>query len=82
MLCAIGGYAMPGEETAYVSVDTGGTFTDGYISYPGGATTVKVPTTDHDLTVCFRNCLDKAAEQLDQSTDQFLVNTDIICRVE
>lgn len=65
-------------EDYYVSIDTGGTFTDGYVSYPGGATTVKVPTTDHDLTVCFRNCIDKAARRLDQSPEEFLVNTDTI----
>lgn len=69
---------MSEEETYYVSIDTGGTFTDGYVSYPGGATTVKVPTTDHDLTVCFRNCIDKAAERLGNSTEEFLVNTDVI----
>lgn len=62
----------------YVSIDTGGTFTDGYISYPGGATTVKVPTTDHDLTVCFRNCIDKAADRLGLTPEEFLVNTDTI----
>lgn len=65
-------------ENYYVSIDTGGTFTDGYVSYPGGATTVKVPTTDHDLTVCFRNCIDEAAERLEQSPEEFLVNTDAI----
>ncbi|GAB7017353.1 hydantoinase/oxoprolinase family protein [Halostagnicola bangensis] len=69
---------MATEERYYVSIDTGGTFTDGYVSYPGGATTVKVPTTDHDLTVCFRNCIDKAAEKLDRSPEAFLVNTDTI----
>lgn len=69
---------MPDEDTYYVSIDTGGTFTDGYVSYPGGSTTVKVPTTDHDLTVCFRDCIDKAADQLAESTDQFLIDTDVI----
>lgn len=66
------------EDDYYVSIDTGGTFTDGYVSYPGGSATVKVPTTDHDLTVCFRNCIDKAAERLDEPTEGFLVNTDVI----
>ncbi|WP_311172082.1 hydantoinase/oxoprolinase family protein [Halobellus ordinarius] len=66
------------EENYYVSVDTGGTFTDGYVSYPGGSTTVKVPTTDHDLTVCFRNCIDKAADKLEKPTEEFLVDTDVI----
>lgn len=69
---------MSGDETYYVSIDTGGTFTDGYVSYPGGATTVKVPTTDHDLTVCFRNCVDEAADRLDKSTEELLVDTDVI----
>ncbi|MFB6092122.1 MAG: hydantoinase/oxoprolinase family protein [Haloquadratum sp.] len=69
---------MSSQSNYYVSIDTGGTFTDGYVSYPGGSTTVKVPTTDHDLTVCFRNCIDEAAESLDQSTEDFLVDTDVI----
>ncbi|MDQ2054496.1 hydantoinase/oxoprolinase family protein [Halobellus sp. H-GB7] len=69
---------MSSQTNYYVSIDTGGTFTDGYVSYPGGSTTVKVPTTDHDLTVCFRNCIDKAADSLDQSTEEFLVDTDVI----
>lgn len=69
---------MSDDEAYYVSIDTGGTFTDGYVAYPGGATTVKVPTTDHDLTVCFRDCLDKAAGELADSTEEFLVNTDVI----
>lgn len=69
---------MSEEAAYYVSIDTGGTFTDGYVSYPGGATTVKVPTTDHDLTVCFRNCIEKAAGELADSTEEFLVDTDVI----
>ncbi|NIC00974.1 hydantoinase/oxoprolinase family protein [Halobacterium sp. R2-5] len=69
---------MTSQSKYYVSIDTGGTFTDGYVSYPEGSTTVKVPTTDHDLTVCFRNCIEKAAESLDQSTEGFLVDTDVI----
>ncbi|WP_096389758.1 hydantoinase/oxoprolinase family protein [Halopenitus persicus] len=66
------------EDDYYVSIDTGGTFTDGYVSSPDGSTTVKVPTTDHDLTVCFRNCIDKAAAKLDKPTEEFLVDTDVI----
>ncbi|WP_436348272.1 hydantoinase/oxoprolinase family protein [Natronorubrum sp. FCH18a] len=69
---------MSDQDTHYVSIDTGGTFTDGYVSYPDGSTTVKVPTTDHDLTVCFRNCIDKAAEKLELSTEEFLIDTDVI----
>jgi len=69
---------MSQQDTYYVSIDTGGTFTDGFVSYPGGSTTVKVPTTDHDLTVCFRNSIDKAAESLDKSTEEFLVDTGVV----
>lgn len=69
---------MADQQTYYVSIDTGGTFTDGYVSHPEGSTTVKVPTTDHDLTVCFRNCIDKAAAALDLSTQELLVDTEII----
>ena len=36
-----------------IDIDTGGTFTDCFLYGEGGVRTVKVPTTPHDLTVCF-----------------------------
>ena len=36
-----------------IDIDTGGTFTDGFFFHKDRTTIVKVPTTPHDLTVCF-----------------------------
>jgi len=47
-----------------VDVDTGGTMTDGLVSGGGQLLAVKVDTTPHDFTVCFRDCLAEAAKQL------------------
>ena len=47
-----------------VNVDTGGTFTDGYFTQDGRAVRVKVDTTPHDFTECFRDCLSEGAREL------------------
>ena len=44
-----------------VDVDIGGTFTDGYLTRGEEVRTVKVPTTPHDLTACFMDCLREGA---------------------
>lgn len=49
---------------ATIDIDTGGTFTDGFATLDGRVATVKVETTPHDLTVCFNECLEAAAQQL------------------
>ena len=52
--------------TAYaVGIDTGGTFTDAFVSAGDeGVSTVKVETTPHDLTVCFAEAIDAFAAVL------------------
>ena len=45
-----------------VGIDTGGTFTDGFISDGTRIEKIKVDTTPHDLTVCFANCLEEGAK--------------------
>jgi len=46
--------ANPAEATKYqLSVDTGGTFTDGFVTGPNGAAQVKVDTTPADPTEGF-----------------------------
>ncbi|MCW3064766.1 MAG: hypothetical protein JWN32_1938, partial [Solirubrobacterales bacterium] len=45
-----------------INVDTGGTFTDAFVVRDGRRFTVKVLTTPHDLAVCFREVIAKAAE--------------------
>ncbi|MGA2315865.1 MAG: hydantoinase/oxoprolinase family protein [Thermodesulfobacteriota bacterium] len=44
-----------------VGIDTGGTFTDGFLSDGTRIERIKVDTTPHDLTVCFMNCLEEGA---------------------
>lgn len=61
-----------------VDIDTGGTFTDGFIANGADFRTVKVPTTPHDLTQCFLNCIEAAAGAFGKKTEDFLFDTDII----
>ena len=61
-----------------IDIDTGGTFTDGFITAGDRVELVKVDTTPHDLTVCFINCIDEAARRLDLSTQELLSRTAII----
>jgi N-methylhydantoinase A/acetophenone carboxylase len=61
-----------------IDIDTGGTFTDGFIANGNDVRTVKVPTTPHDLTVCFLECIKAAATAYDVAVEDMLFNTDII----
>lgn len=47
-----------------VDIDVGGTLTDGLFGDGESLTAVKVDTTPHDLTVCFRECLQEGARLL------------------
>lgn len=55
-----------GADATTINVDVGGTFTDGYVTSPDGSCSVKVPTTEHDPTACFMDCIERAAEVLDR----------------
>ncbi len=61
-----------------IDIDTGGTFTDGFITQDGGAFSVKVDTTPHDLTEGFLNCLETASERLGLSLTETLKQTSVI----
>ena len=61
-----------------IDIDTGGTFTDGFITAGDRFELVKVDTTPHDLTVCLINCIDEAAQKFELSTQEFLSRTAII----
>ncbi len=61
-----------------IDIDTGGTFTDGFITHDGSAFSVKVDTTPHDLTEAFLNCLEAAAERLEINLTQLLQRTSVI----
>ncbi len=61
-----------------IDIDTGGTFTDGFFVQGARTETVKVPTTSHDLTVCFLDCIKAGAERFGVSAEDLLYETDII----
>lgn len=61
-----------------VDIDTGGTFTDGFVTSGDAFRMVKTPTTPHDLTLCFMACIEEAARAFDMPLDDFLFETDII----
>jgi N-methylhydantoinase A len=61
-----------------VDIDTGGTFTDGFMTAGNRVELVKVDTTPHDLTVCFVNCIEEGAQKFGLSTEEFLARTAVI----
>jgi len=61
-----------------IDIDTGGTFTDGFLSRGSDVRTVKVPTTPHDLTVCFWDCIKAGAAAFGVDEEDLLYNTEII----
>jgi N-methylhydantoinase A len=62
-----------------IGIDTGGTFTDSFMAEPGGGHwTVKVPTTPHDLTVCFAEAIDQSAAAAGISRRDLLRRTSVI----
>jgi len=61
-----------------VDIDTGGTFTDGFVTRGDEFRTVKTSTTPHDLTICFMECIKEAAKAFSLPLQEFLYNTEII----
>jgi N-methylhydantoinase A/oxoprolinase/acetone carboxylase beta subunit len=62
-----------------VGIDTGGTFTDSFVSVGDGeVATVKVETTPHDLTVCFADAIEASARAVGLSQEDFLRQAEII----
>ncbi|MFL5657646.1 MAG: hydantoinase/oxoprolinase family protein [Ktedonobacteraceae bacterium] len=62
-----------------VDIDVGGTLTDGLFSDGKTAIPVKVDTTPHDLTVCFRDCLTEGARRFGfDDLTAFLNQVDLI----
>lgn len=56
-----------------MDIDTGGTFTEGFVRGDGRVELIKVDTTHHDLTVCFMECIQEAARRFGfQSVSQLL----------
>ncbi|HVW68805.1 MAG TPA: hydantoinase/oxoprolinase family protein, partial [Steroidobacteraceae bacterium] len=61
-----------------IDIDTGGTFTDGFIVHGAQVRAVKVPTTPHDLTICFAECIRACAEAFGMPPAKLLMQTDIV----
>jgi N-methylhydantoinase A/acetophenone carboxylase len=61
-----------------INIDAGGTFTDGYLDWEGRAESVKVPTTPHDLTECFLDCIEAGAGELGVDLETLLAETDVL----
>jgi N-methylhydantoinase A len=61
-----------------IDIDTGGTFTDGFFVGDDRVEMVKVPTTPHDLTVCFLKCIEAGANCFGISVEDLLYETQII----
>ena len=61
-----------------IDIDTGGTFTDGFFVSGSRVEPVKVPTSPHDLTICFLECIKAGAERFGLSVEDLLYDTDII----
>lgn len=58
-----------------IDIDTGGTFTDGFVVRDGIAHTIKTLTTPHDLAVCFRETIESAAGTLSMTVPDMLRET-------
>ncbi len=61
-----------------IDIDTGGTFTDGTVRRGDNVWTLKTSTTPHDLTVCFSEIIEQAAELFEQDLRRFLTTVDCI----
>jgi N-methylhydantoinase A/oxoprolinase/acetone carboxylase beta subunit len=70
--------AIDPRERLTIDLDTGGTFTDGFVSGASGAIRSKVDTTPHDLTEGILHCLDDAAAQVGLGRPQLLRRVEVI----
>jgi len=61
-----------------ICIDTGGTFTDGFVVHDGRPHVVKVMTTPHDLEVCFRDVIGAAAEAIGVDVPTMLRDTESV----
>ncbi len=61
-----------------IDIDTGGTFTDCFAHGQGKIRTLKVPTTPHDLTVCFLDAIRATATAFGVNLHDFMYQVDII----
>jgi N-methylhydantoinase A/oxoprolinase/acetone carboxylase beta subunit len=58
-----------------INIDTGGTFTDAFVVRDGKRFSVKTLTTPHDLAVCFREVIARAADTIGLNVPDLLRET-------
>lgn len=61
-----------------IDIDTGGTFTDGFFAAGEQFQTVKTPTTPHDLTLCFMECIREGAKAFQVSPEKLLTEAEVV----
>ncbi|MEK7353023.1 MAG: hydantoinase/oxoprolinase family protein [Chloroflexota bacterium] len=62
-----------------MDIDTGGTFTDGFVRGDGRIELVKVGTTPHDFSLCFMECVEEAARRFGyQQASQLLAQMKVL----
>ena len=61
-----------------IDVDIGGTFCDLVLTHAGERTIVKSPTTPQDLSICFMNAVEDAADLVDMDVEELLPQIEII----
>lgn len=61
-----------------IDIDIGGTFCDLVLTSEGKRTIVKTPTTPHDLSICFMDAIEEAADDANMDLDELLPRIDII----
>ncbi|PZR70350.1 MAG: acetophenone carboxylase [Candidatus Dormiibacter spiritus] len=61
-----------------IDLDVGGTFTDLVMVYEGRPVMLKVPTTAYDLSVCFMQAVDEAAQTVGLQRDELLPRIELI----
>ena len=61
-----------------VNIDVGGTFTDGFFVWNDRLASAKVPTTGHDLTVGFMECIESGAEKMEMGLSEVLSKASMV----
>jgi len=64
--------------TTQINIDAGGTFTDCFTVHEGEVVSAKTPTTEHDMSECFFQGIDKCAEQLGMGLEELIGGVDSI----
>jgi N-methylhydantoinase A/acetophenone carboxylase len=67
-----------GRVSRTIDIDTGGTFTDGFLVRDDELRTVKTATTPHDLTVSFFECIEAGARAFGLPVEDLLYDTDLV----